>query len=217
MSNDNLQDRDDRYKVPPGNVEAEFIDKDQQILVNIPGITDLETLQIAEEEFLARAYEQLLSEVRIDTPMTVELLKHIHQTIFGQLFAWSGRWRTVQISKPGAVWPPPHFLEQAMASYELECLSKYPASKLTDDSLFCAAVGEIQGEFLAIHPFREGNARTIKLMTNLLALQSGRPLLAYDASENGSEHYISAAKAALIRKDYVPLTKLIAEALGRSR
>jgi len=214
MSDDDLHDR---YKVPPGNVEAEFVDEAEEILANIPEITELETLQIAEEESLAKAYEKLFSEVRTDTPMTVELLKHIHQTIFGDLFAWSGRWRTVQISKPGAVWPPPHYLDQAMMTFESECLNKFPASKLTDDRLFCEAIGEIQGELLAIHPFREGNARTIKLMTNLLASQTGRPLLAYDASKGGGESYIAAAKFALNKKDYGPMITLIGEALQRSR
>ena len=57
-------------------------------------------------------------------------------------------------------------------------LQKYPAKSLKEDEEFCGAVAEIQGEFLVIHPFREGNARTIKLMTDLLATQTGRPLLA---------------------------------------
>ena len=34
--------------------------------------------------------------------------------------------------------------------------------QLQDDAAFCAAAGKIQGEFLVIHPFREGTARTIE-------------------------------------------------------
>ena len=54
----------------------------------------------------------------------------------------------------------------------------------------------IQGEFLVIHPFREGNARTIKLMTNLLAAQTDRPLLEYGTSQEKVERYTEGAKAA---------------------
>ena len=199
-----------------GNIEAEFVDKAQQVLVNKLGIHDLNSLYIAEEEGLAKAYETLLAEVKTDTPMTAELLGHIHARIFSDIYEWAGRWRTVQISKPGAIWPPPQYLDEAMQTFEKEVLRKYPASDLDKDELFCQAVGEIQGEFLAIHPFREGNARAIKLMTNLLAIQSGRPLLVYDSTDNGAEQYIEAAKAALSGKDYRPMIEIIRQALSRA-
>ena len=83
-----------------------------------------------------------------------------------------------------------------MEQFERDVLAQHPAASLTDDQSFCQAAGEIQGEFLVIHPFREGNARTIKLMTDLLAAQTGGPLLLYDESEAGKQAYIDAAKAA---------------------
>ena len=109
-------------------------------------------------------------------------------------------------------WPPPDFLDQHMASYEADILAKYPPQKLPTDEDFCQAVAEIQGEFLVIHPFREGNARTIKLATDLLAVQTGRMPLRYDQSEAGAEAYIAAAKAAFT-KDYAPLAAVIRSAL----
>ena len=99
----------------------------------------------------------------------------------------------VSITKPGVMWPPPIYLDRAMEEFDRNMLRNYPAPALTDDEAFCRAAGEIQGEFLAVHPFREGNARTIKLMTDLLATQTGRPLLVYDASDEGRRHYIEAA------------------------
>jgi len=206
----------DKYDVS-GNIEAHYVDEAQEILVNKRGITDLETLQIAEEEGLARAYERLLGEVRTDTPMTCALLKHIHQCIFGELYEWAGRWRTVQISKPGAIWPAAQFLDQSMATFERDVLVKFSAATLTDDNAFCAASSEIQGEFLAIHPFREGNARTIKLMNNLLAVQAGRPLLVYESTAEARDAYIDAARVALTKKDYSLLEAIIRKALESGR
>ncbi|QDT43472.1 Adenosine monophosphate-protein transferase VbhT [Gimesia alba] len=206
----------DKYDVS-GNIEAEYVDEQEKVLVNKQGIRDLETLQIAEEEGLTKAYESLLAEVRTDTPMTSELLCHIHSRIFGDIYEWAGRWRTVQISKPGAIWPPPHYLDESMKTFEKGVLQKYPATQLTNDEVFCEALGEIQGEFLAIHPFREGNARTIKLMTNLLSIQSERPLLIYDTTEVGAQQYIDAAKAALARKDYQPMIQIIRQALKEAQ
>ena len=70
--------------------------------------------------------------------------------------------------------------------------------------------------FLVIHPFREGNARTIKLMTNLLAVQTGRPLLLYDARDEGQRLYVEAARAAF-KKNYAPLASITGGALERAR
>ena len=60
--------RADRYDTS-GDVEAQYLDEAQTVLVNKKGIADLQTLQVEEEEALARAYESLLGEVRVDTPI----------------------------------------------------------------------------------------------------------------------------------------------------
>jgi cell filamentation protein len=207
--------RRDRYDVT-GNIEAEYVDATKTVLVNKRSIGDLATLQVAEEESLAQAYDTLLGEVRMETPMTSGLLRHIHGRIFGELYAWAGRWRTVWISKPGITWPPPDFLEENMQAYDREVLRKHRPQALVGDDAFCAAVAEIQGEFLTIHPFREGNARTIKLMADLLAVQTGRRLLRYDPSERGRDRYMAGAKAAF-KRDYGLMAAVIREALERAR
>jgi len=114
----------DRYDVS-GNVEAQYVDPAGLVMVNKRGITDLPTLQDVEREALARAYETLLREVRADTPMTCDLLRHIHREVFGALYEWAGRWRTVWISKPGMTWPAPDFLEQHMAAQTSRPLLAY--------------------------------------------------------------------------------------------
>jgi len=205
----------DRYDVT-GNVEAEYVDLDHTVLVNKLGVTELEPLQRLEEDSLAKAYETLLSEVRVDTPLSCDLIRYIHARIFGDLYAWAGRWRTVNISKPGVTWPPPLFLDDNMRQFEQETLGPCSASFCRDDATFCQAAAEIQGEFLVIHPFREGNARTIKLLTDLLAAQTGRPLLTYDQSEAGRERYIAGASQAF-KRDYRLLEEIIRQALAAAQ
>ena len=104
-----------------------------------------------------------------------------------------------------------------MAGFELGVLSNFPVESLEGDDDFCEALGNIQGEFLTIHPFREGNARTIKLMTDLISVQSGRPLLVYDATDKGIKDYITAAKAALLKANYRPMIEVIRRALSAAR
>jgi cell filamentation protein len=206
----------DKYDVS-GNIESQYVDEAKGVLVNKAGIIDITTLQLSEEEGLSRAYGTLISEVRLDTPITTEFIKHVHQRIFGDLYEWAGRWRTVQISKPGAIWPAAQFLNHSMQTFETDVLARYCPGMTLDDESFCNLVGLIQGEFLAIHPFREGNARTIKLVTDLMAAQGGRPVLRYDQSADGTDCYIRAASAALAKKDYAPMTDIIHQALQAAR
>lgn len=206
--------RASRYSA--GGSENEYMDQAKTVLKNMKNLPDLHTLYVEEEKALARAYELLLNEIRSDTPISSELIKHVHKRIFGDLYDWAGRWRTVTISKPGVTWPPPDYLENAMQAFEREVLFRYPISSLNADEEFCKALGHIQGEFLAIHPFREGNARTIKLVTNLLAVQTGRLPLMFDASDSGRDQYIEAAKAAML-KDYGPMVTVIKKALNASK
>ncbi len=54
-------------------------------------------------------------------------------------------------------------------------------------------------------------------MTDLIAIQTRRPMLIYDTTETGRQRYIDAAKWALARKEYRPMTDLIREALHAAR
>ena len=103
-----------------------------------------------------------------------------------------------------------------MFAFERNVLRKYSAHSIKDDQHFCEALGHIQGEFLAIHPFREGNARTVKLFTDLLAAQTKRPILRYEMNKEGQRRYIAAAKAAFLKQNYTPMQVIIEEALQRS-
>ena len=203
-----------RYSV--GGSENQYMDAEQTILKNKKSIADLHELFVEEEKALARAYELLFDEIRSDTQISSELIKHVHGRIFSDLYEWTGRWRGVAISKEGTAWPPPDFLDEAMSIFEQDVLSKYPAATLIAGDLFCQAVGHIQGEFLAIHPFREGNARTIKLITDLLAIQTSRLALIYDASDADRDCYIDAAKAAMLQ-NYDPMIAIITSALSASK
>ena len=74
-------------------------------------------------------------------------------------------------------------------------------------------------EFLAIHPFREGNGRTAFILGDLILMQNDLlPLDIYDQRRH-QEAYYAACEAGRLHKNYRPLADLIAEweedALGR--
>jgi Fic family protein len=66
-------------------------------------------------------------------------------------------------------------------------------------------------EFLAIHPFREGNGRAAFVLGNLVLMQNDLlPLDVYDRRRD-EQRYFEACEAGRIHKDYTPLAALIAE------
>jgi cell filamentation protein len=195
--------------------ETKFADKQGRVLVNKLGITRLRQLQIREEEGLVDCYQRMIKRVRFDTPLSNALICEIHREIFGELFEWAGKWRASWISKGQTVWANPVHIESLMQTFEAEILQRAPLSQTIGDGEFCSIVALIQGEFLTIHPFREGNARTIKVLTDLYAVQTGRRFLIYDQTEPGQTEYINAAIAAMGR-DLLPMEAVIHGALIRS-
>lgn len=196
--------------------EAEYVDGEQTVLDNKLGITRLRVLHQREEEGLVGCYQTMLRQVSLDTPLSNALIRQIHREIFGDIFEWAGTWRVNWISKGETIWPNPAFLDDLMQTFEAEVLQHHPPEKQFSDDEFCSIVALIQGEFLTIHPFREGNARTIKVLTDLFAAQTDRPLLKYDETEEGQQEYINAAIAAF-GCDYAPMERIIQEALNAAR
>lgn len=169
---------------------------------------------------LDHAYKSVLSSKAAhpkEFRLTAATFKMLHLAIFGQLYEWAGRWRTVNIAKDGMKWPNAAFLDQSMAGFERDVLESVKPSELRSETDFCRAAARIHGEFIAVHPFREGNGRTARLACDLLAINAGLPILRYDRSAEGVDRYIHANKLVVYRADYSLLEAVFAEGLDRSR
>ncbi len=87
---------------------------------------------------------------------TVSGLRQIHAYLFGGLYDFAGRLRTVNISKGGFTFAPAEFLEQSLASIE----------KMPENSF--GQIVEKYVEMNVAHPFREGNGRTMRIWLDLM-------------------------------------------------
>jgi len=205
---------------PAGNPENTFYEGEPQVLVNKLGIRDAAEMRRREKLALDDAYRTMLSSQASDSSqfqITAATFKTLHAAIFGELYEWAGRWRTVNIAKDGMKWPNAAFLDQSMQSFEHDVLHKIKPHELRSDDEYCRAAARIHGEFIAVHPFREGNGRTARLACDLLAINVGLPILRYDRSPSGIERYVHANKLVVYRADYSLLEDVFAEAIGRAR
>jgi cell filamentation protein len=184
----------------------EVIDADGWPL-NYAGCLDHEVVRRQEDLGVARAWE-FVSSLNDDTPITVELVRDVHIELMGEIYPFAGEWRTVRLEKGGTVWPlPPDGIDPHMVRLEGELFSRTPFFN-ADKGTLCQFVAEIMNELLAIHPFREGNGRTARILGSLVFLQNDLPPIAeWDRSRDETE-YIDACKAGFLR-NHGPLAAVL--------
>ena len=166
-----------------------------EILPNLLGITDDETLHNAEFEGFLMA-EILFTEKL--TPKTKFSVK--------ELYSFAGRFRSVNISKGGFVFPAGRFIPDSMRIFEEEILSQLP-DHYTSQQALIKDIAKVHGELLFIHPFREGNGRTSRILANLMARKQGYPGLNFKRIDF-NEYIIAVQQVA--RKDYSRMEQIIA-------
>ena len=139
---------------------------DTTVLINKLDIIDQELLNEAESIIVTSCSVKAEKEL-VFKNVDFEFYKGIHKLIFGDLYDWAGTVRSINISKKGTV-----FCDHN----ELERLGKLRFERLKAQDFFCgmkqeefvSEVAELYHELNMLHPFREGNGRTLRLFVALL-------------------------------------------------
>ena len=185
------------------------------ILLNFAGCLNREEIHRREDEGVARAMELVAMLVARPEPvaLTSALIRQIHTELMGAIYPFAGAWRVVSLHKGEGPtkWPiPPGGIEQVMEVCERDVLSRSPFLSNDNNEVF-AYVSEVMGEFLAIHPFREGNGRTAFILGNLLLMQNDLlPLDVYDRRKDETR-YFAGCEEVRVHKNYEPFAGLVAE------
>lgn len=149
------------------NVSDQQAGLDQGILKNKLGYTNQKDLDDAETLLQADAYKHYfdLAETR-QFVFGTELLFEIHKYFFETLYDWSGMIRTVDISKGEMLFAPVQYLSNSLEELNRIIQNNTPTSS---DNLIVLAekLALIHNEFNVVHPFRDGNGRTIRLFLDL--------------------------------------------------
>lgn len=175
-----------------------------------------------EAEGTKRALQYVIKLSEKKAKITSKLIQDIHKKGFGFIFPdWAGKFRTVDVTV--GEYEPPHFskiheLIKNLCDDLEERLKHIPLPENEEQFLaeIISLLAWFQHRFVWIHPFRDYNGRVARLLTNLLVLNLGLPVLEIKA-ETGADRqrYIKAMKAA-DKNDYSKLEKLIASALKES-
>lgn len=78
------------------------------------------------------------------------------------------------------------------------------------------ALAIVHCELVLIHPFREGNGRLSRLLSQLMALQAGLPLLNFSSIKGKQRKAYFAAVRAGMERDYAPMVEIFRKVVKAS-
>ena len=114
----------------------------------------------------------------------------------------------MNISKGGFPFAAARFLSETMKSFEDEILVPLP-NKYSNRNDLISDIAKVHSELLVIHPFREGNGRTARILANLMSRKQGYGSLLFDTvGEKEFKLYIAAVQKSA-EKDYALMKKFI--------
>lgn len=149
-----------------------FVNDDDTVLKNKLGIIDKQRLNEAEQEIVTKNTAALLNTPSTD--FSFNGLLDIHKVLFDEMYDFAGKVRTVDIAKPEMHTPFAYarFIP-AEATRIFDTLSAKNFLSGLDGKDFIIEIAQLASELNALHPFREGNGRTIRLFLILLADRAG--------------------------------------------
>ncbi len=193
----------DRYTASGNHPENKYY-PNSAILVNKLDIKDDELLAEFENMALVNAVEHFYSQVESISKLDSLLLKDIHKYFLGKLYSWAGEYRTVAIKKGDSTFAMPQYIPKLMENFNRQLAHEKYLKSFSLEKL-----AYFKCELIAIHPFREGNGRTIRLFCDLLAIKQGYGRIEYPETTAFQEAYIKASIAAVMSAEYMPMYELL--------
>jgi len=173
------------------------------VLKNKLGIVTRDDMNHAELMLLRKLYVEILGRLPRGT-ITVSLIREWHRRWLGNVYAWAGYERSVNMSKGGFPFAAADRIPALLDEYERRYLARYtPCFRMPRQHLI-EAIALTHVEFILIHPFREGNGRIARLLADVMAVQAGLGPLDYSPWESHRPEYIQAIQVGLMG-DYRPM------------
>lgn len=198
------------YRIP----DQESHDK---VLINKLGLTDPEQIARLETEGFIEAETSLLEELTDETIFDRNYIREIHRRALDRLYPSAGEYRSENIAEEEEDdfrFAAAQAVPQAMNNLEKGLLVHLPGYYDSREPLV-GDIGTVHAELLFIHPFREGNGCTMRILANLMSIKAGYDLIDFSrVAEDRSvrKRYVESVQAVL-DENYNPMIRLIDELL----
>ena len=184
-----------------------------RVLRNLPGITRMREMEVAETQALSVVQADALRMCGRGHRFTSADIRRLHRMWLGEIYPWAGNYRTVNIGKGGFQFAHAPLISKLMAVFSKEVLGRHTPCGAAADVAVARSLAEVHAELILIHPFLDGNGRLARLVAVLMASQAGiNPIRLSALAGRGKRTYIQAIQTAMSR-DYEPLESLFASAI----
>ena len=147
---------------------------DSNVLKNKLNIRDNKLLKTAEEEITLIKQMELLKNP-IKGNFSKAHLMNIHKFIFEDIYPFAGKIRREQISKADTMFYPPNLIDRELDKVFAKIKEKNMLRETDKEKVF-DNLAYVMAELNIIHPFREGNGRSIREFIRLMAKRMGYDL-----------------------------------------
>jgi cell filamentation protein len=207
----------ERYKTSRSDEGEYQPGSEDTVLKNFLGLTIKEEVEHVETEKLIELSRKAILSVLQDKRFCEKDIISMHKQWLSEIYSWAGQYRQVNMSKGGFPFAAAHLIPSLMKEFDRVILSAYtPCTFNTEDEIL-TALAVVHVEFVLIHPFREGNGRLARLLSQLMALQAQLPLIDFSRiSHEKKKEYFSAIREGLNR-NYEPMKIIFAQLISTSQ
>lgn len=145
------------------------------VLRNRFHIQDQKQLSLVEQKLVTSLAAQLEKDAVFEN-VDFEYYKGLHKSLFVDLYDWAGTVRKITISKKGTVFCRAEAIEEVAKNRFFRLKQQNYLNGLNYET-FIEELTELYDDLNMLHPFREGNGRTLRLFISLLVRNTGREIL----------------------------------------
>ena len=152
-----------------------YLDPETGVLRNLVGAKTYEDLNRAEAEFVASRTGRFLEGALFSPSGSLEDLCCIHKVLFQDIYDWAGQVRTIEIRKnmEGSEFFLPSVNIVTGIAWSQAELQKDHLLMGFDRPEFIERLSYHYDNYNFVHPFREGNGRTQRLLWTLICHNAG--------------------------------------------
>ncbi|OZV13478.1 cell filamentation protein Fic [Tissierella sp. P1] len=171
------------------------------VLRNKLNITNREELDVVERKITSLRMAEI-SKKPVRGNFDLKHLQDIHRHIFKDIYEWAGELRTVNISKGNTFYNQMYISDGFKDIFSKLRKEKFLIGTVQED--IAGKLAYYLSEINVIHPFREGNGRTQRIMIEYLAQVAGYDVDFYNISQTEMVE----ASVASFNCDYIKMIEI---------
>jgi cell filamentation protein len=160
-------------------------------------------MEEAETKALAKAITKSYQVVEEDQKLTTQFICDLHRSWLDEIYDFAGQYRSVDVRKGNLLFCHAAYIPEQMNLFEQRYLGTLTPCRGLELKQLCENVAKVHSELILIHPFREGNGRLARWVSNIMVAQAGFATISYDnltTRQDIKEAYFSAIRKSIVNE-----------------